>query len=143
MHFEVAPELLEQVGTNRQESAATSRTRAPSGALVEKMPPRRTYNERRARVHLTKQGRKILFSTSAPLGALVLLVASDSCLCVCLCVCPHLLEQLRSNFKVQLRWLPLTESTQIFFCDSVCVSSTWLTMCHVPHGHMLFYVGGP
>ena len=28
-----------------------------------------------------------------------------------------------NNFKVQLRWLPLTESTQIFLCDSVCVSS--------------------
>ena len=28
-----------------------------------------------------------------------------------------------NNFKVQLRWLPLTESTQICLCDSVCVSS--------------------
>ena len=29
----------------------------------------------------------------------------------------------RNNFKVELRWLPLTKSTQIFLCDSVCVSS--------------------
>ena len=45
-------------------------------------------------------------------------------------------EQLRNNFKVQLRWLPLTESTQIFLCDSVRVSSTWVTTCHVPHMHV-------
>ncbi len=41
---------------NIHRSEATSRTRAPSGALVEN---------------------RFLFSTSAPLGALVLLVASD------------------------------------------------------------------
>ena len=50
--------------------------------------------------------------------------------------CPLLHEQLRNNFKVELRWLPLTESTQIFFCDSVCVSSTRVTTCHVPHVHV-------
>ena len=77
---------------------------------------------------------------SAPLGALVLLVASDV---VCMYVCPLAHEQLRSNFKVELRWLLLTESTQIFLCDSVCVSSTWVTTCHVPHVHVnvLFYEG--
>ena len=47
--------------TNKQDktrqdktSEATSRTRAPSGALIE-MPPRWTYNERRVRVHLMKK----------------------------------------------------------------------------------------
>ena len=59
------------------------------------------------------------FSTSMPLGALVLLVASE----VCIMYVTLLHEQLRNNFKVELRWLPLTESTQIFLCDSVCVSS--------------------
>ena len=44
------------------------------------------------------------------------------------------LEQLRNNFKVQLRWLPLTESTQIFLCDSVCVSSTWVRGPRGPRG---------
>ena len=44
-------------------------------------------------------------------------------------------EQLRNNFKVELRWLPLTESTQIFFVTP-CVSSTWVTTCHVPHVHV-------
>ena len=70
---------------------------------------------------LRNKAARFFFSTSAPLGALVLLVASDVCLWTCLSPLAH--EQLRSNFKVQLRWLPLTESTQIFLCDSVCVSS--------------------
>ena len=60
------------------------------------------------------------FSMSAPLGALVLLVASDVT-CRRGSVSVEQLEQFRN--KVQLRWLPLTESTQIFLCDSVCVSS--------------------
>ena len=59
------------------------------------------------------------FSTSAPLGALVLLVASDVCDFVSLSPLAH--EQLRSNFKVELRWVPLSESAQIFFCGTVCV----------------------
>ena len=50
--------------------------------------------------------------------------------------CLEQLEELRNNFKVELRWLPLTESTQIFLCDFVCVSSTWWTMCHVVHMHV-------
>ncbi len=50
-------------------------------------------------------------------------------------------EQLRSNYKVELHWLPLTELTDIFLCDSVCVSSTWVTTCHVPHMHVPFYEG--
>ena len=45
------------------------------------------------------------------------------CSFVCRFVCPLPHEQLRNNFKVELRWLPLTESTQKFLCDSVCVSS--------------------
>ena len=40
---------------------------------------------------------------------------------VCLSPCPLLHEQLRNNFKVELRWLPLSESTQ-FFCVTPCVS---------------------
>ena len=39
-------------------------------------------------------------------------------------------EQLRNNFKVELRWLPLTESTQIFFCDSVP---------RAPRAHAIFW----
>ena len=35
---------------------------------------------------------------------------------------------------MQLRWLPLTESTQIFLCDSVCVSSTWVRGPRGPRG---------
>ena len=64
----------------------------------------------RARGHV-----HVPFSTSAPLGALVLLVASDARLSVC--PLPH--EQLRNNFKVELRWLPLTESAQKFLVDNV------------------------
>ena len=71
------------------------------------------------------------FSMSAPLGALILLVVSDPCMYVLLA---H--EQLRSNFKVELWWLPITELTQTFLCDSVFVSSMWLTMCHMPHVHV-------
>ena len=39
--------------------------------------------------------------------------------------CSVQLEELWINFKVELRWLLITELTQIFFCDSMCVSSTW------------------
>ena len=81
------------------------------------------------------------FSTSAPLGALILVVASDSCLLFSFLYVTLAHEQFMSNFKVELRWLPLTESTQIFVCDSVCVSSTWWTMCHVLHMHVPFYEG--
>ena len=35
---------------------------------------------------------------------------------------------------MELRWLPLTELTHIFFCDSVCVSSMWVTTCQVHVG---------
>ena len=35
-------------------------------------------------------------------------------------------------FKVEFLWVPTTESAQFFFGGSVCVSSTWLTTCHVP-----------
>ena len=63
------------------------------------------------------------------------------CMYVCVCGRPLAHEQLRSNFKVELRWLPLTELTQFFLCDSVCVSSTWVTTCHVPHVHVPFYKG--
>ena len=36
-------------------------------------------------------------------------------------LCPLAHEQLRSNFKVELRWLLITELTQIFMCDSLCL----------------------
>ena len=52
----------------------------PSPALVVLPPPRRSL------VFFDFR-----FSTSAPLGALVLLVASDVCLFVSLSVCPYLL----------------------------------------------------
>ena len=39
-------------------------------------------------------------------------------------------------FKVEFLWVPTTESAQIFFPGSVCVSSTWVTTCHVPHVHV-------
>ena len=72
---------------------------------------------------LISTNKTIRFSTSAPLGALVLLVAADVCLFIYLFVClsPLAHEQLMSNFKVQLRWLPLSESTQTFFVTP-CVS---------------------
>ena len=39
-------------------------------------------------------------------------------------------------FKVEFLWVPMTESAQFFFPGSVCVSSTWVSTCHVPHVHV-------
>ncbi len=61
----------------------------------------------------------MVFSTSVPLGDLVLLVVSDV---VCLFVVVTLAhEQLRSNFKVEIRGVLNTKLTHIF-CVSPCVS---------------------
>ncbi len=50
------------------------------------------------------------FSTSTPLGILVLLVASDSCCFLLLLFLVTLaLEQLWSNLKNKLLWIPNTE----------------------------------
>ena len=46
--------------------------------------------------------------------------------------CSKQLEELWSNFKIKLQWVPNSESAQFFWCDSVCVSSTCLTTCHMP-----------
>ena len=42
----------------------------------------------------------------------------------------------RVFFKVEFLWVPTTESAQIFLPGSMCVSSKWVTTCHVPHVHM-------
>ena len=67
------------------------------------------------------------------------------CLYIYLRVCPLLHEQLRNNFKVELQWLPLTESTQIFLCDSVCLLYVSDNMSRAPrargHVHVPFYEG--
>ena len=48
----------------------------------------------------------------------------------------------KKNLKVELRWLPLTEWTQIFLCDSVWVSSTWETTCpKIILGPKIYFLG--
>ena len=66
--------------------------------------------------------------------------------CSFVCLSPLAHEQLRSNFKVQLRWLPLTESTQIFFVWlRVCLIYLGNNMPHAPRArgcpHVPFYEG--
>ena len=75
----------------------------------------------------------VLFLTSAPIGSLILLVAFY----VCVVLVTLIQEQLQSGITMA----SVNQIDSIFFCDSVCVSSTWVTTCHVPHVHVLFYEG--
>ena len=54
------------------------------------------------------------FFKERDIAALVLLVALYVCIRVCMCV-TLAYEQLRSNFKWELLWLPNTQSTKCFF----------------------------
>ena len=46
-------------------------------------------------------------------------------------------EQLQSGIMMA----SVNQIDSNFLCDSVCVSSMWVTMCHVLHVHMPFYEG--
>ena len=101
--------------------------RAHASAVLWSYVPKlvlRNFTNSRATSKSNYDGFRILsrvnFSTSAPLGALVLLVTLDPCKFVCLYV-KLAYEQLRSNFKVELWWLLIIQLTQ-FFCVTPCVS---------------------
>ena len=61
------------------------------------------------------------------------------------CLSPLAHEQHRSNFKVELRWLPITELTKFFVSLRVCLLYVVDNVPHAPHArghvHVPFYEG--